>query len=240
MKTRLLTLTLTLTLAVNAHAGGIPVIDTAAISQSVQNSVKELAEMAKQLEEAQKQLEQMKASVKAMTGVKGFSDILEMGGVDPQIMKTFDDLLKGDTSQLTESAKKYFDELPNCKDAKNPAICEQASLAGVAQMEYAEKLNKQMENELKEIEKLSHRIKQTQDMKSIAELQADIALKSNRIAVLQHQSADYQRTIKAMQVVDTQQKHEQFHKNRWKNISKDFEMFNSKIEKGKSYDNLMN
>ena len=221
MKTKILTLSLTCAITAVAHAGGIPVIDTAAISQSVQNSVKELAEMAKQLEEAQKQLEQMKASVKAMTGVKGFSDILEMGGIDPQITKTFDDLLKGDTSALTESAKKYFDNLPNCKNSKNQSLCEQSALAGVAQVDYAEKLNAQMETELKEIEKLSHRIKQTQDMKSIAEMQADIALKGNKIAVLQQQSADYQRALAGNKEIAEKQAWEKIRKERWEAFQKE-------------------
>ena len=65
-----LAIALTLAITTPALAGGIPVIDGAAIATAEKNSLAELAQMAKQLAEAKAQLEQLKASVKAMTATR--------------------------------------------------------------------------------------------------------------------------------------------------------------------------
>ena len=127
-----LVIALTLVITTPALAGGIPVIDGAAIATAEKNSLAELAQMAKQLAEAKAQVEQLKANVKALTGSKGFSEILNMGGIDPQITGTLEDLMKGNTSSLTSKAKEYLDSLPDCGDSRDKSMCEQAHLGGVA------------------------------------------------------------------------------------------------------------
>lgn len=193
LKTTLKTATIALILAmtVPGHTGGIPVFDGTAVSQAAQNSIKELAEMAKQLAEAKAQVEQLKANVNALTGVKGFSDVLEMGGLDSDVTNSVKDILNGNTSGLTEKASKYFDDKPSCEGYKDKSMCQQAVLSGVSQLDYAEKLNAQLDKKLKTITELSERAKQAKDMKSMAELQAQISLEGNSIAVLKQQSDNF-------------------------------------------------
>lgn len=231
MRTLIKTTALTLTLAITqSFAAGIPTIDAAAIQQNMANNLKELAEMGKQLTEAKNQVEQLKANVNALTGNKGFSDILKMGGVDPAITGTFDDLLKGNTAGLTEKAKAYLDNLPSsCTDAKNKSMCEQVNLGGIAQIDFIEKLNKQIENKLQTISTLSERAKQAQDMKSMAELQAQISLEANSIATLQLQADNFEKLQAAQRKIVAQQQQEQMNKTRWQAVSA--EMIKSNSEK---------
>lgn len=231
MRTLIKTTALTLTLAITqSFAAGIPTIDGAAIQQNMANNLKELAEMGKQLTEAKNQVEQLKANVNALTGNKGFSDILKMGGVDPAITGTFDDLLKGNTAGLTEKAKAYLDNLPSsCADAKNKSMCEQVNLGGIAQIDFIEKLNKQIENKLQTISDLSERAKQAKDMKSMAELQSQISLEANSLSALQLQADNFEKLQAAQRKIVAQQQQEQMNKTRWQAVSA--EMIKSNSEK---------
>lgn len=214
-----LVIALTLVITTPALAGGIPVIDGAAIATAEKNSLAELAQMAKQLAEAKAQLEQLKASVKAMTGDKGFTEILNMGGIDPQITDTLEDLMKGNTSGLTAKAKAYLDSLPDCGDSRDKSMCEQAHLGGVAQLDFAEKLHEQLNNKLRKITELSEKAKSATDMKSMAEIQAQIQLEGNSIAVLQQQADNFTKMQDAKQQLAAKQAAERNIQRRVKAIS---------------------
>lgn len=239
MRTLIKTTALILTLAITqSFAAGIPTIDGAAIQQNMANNLKELAEMGKQLTEAKNQVEQLKANVNALTGNKGFSDILKMGGVDPAITGTFDDLLKGNTAGLTEKAKAYLDNLPSsCADAKNKSMCEQVNLGGIAQIDFIEKLNKQIENKLQTISTLSERAKQAQDMKSMAELQAQISLEANSIATLQLQADNFEKLQDAQRKIVAQQAAERDAERRLKALKS---TNNNQNLKQQNFSNLLN
>lgn len=179
-----------------AQAGGIPVFDGAAITQSVANTMRELAEMSKQLEEARNQLVELKKQVKAMTGDKGFGEVMKLGGLDEELQTTFGDLLKGNTGALAEKSATYLGKGAggiNCDsdDSVTKSLCESSVLSNVSMLDYIDKLDKQYGNKLKKIEELADKIKQTEDMKGIAELQASIALEANSIAILQQQTQTF-------------------------------------------------
>lgn len=175
------------------YAGGIPVFDGTAISQSVINSLKELAEMAKQLQEAKNQLVELKKQVNALTGDKGFSETMRLGGLDETLQNTFGDLLKGNTGSLIEKKETYLGKGINCDsdDSVTQSLCESSTLSNVSMLDYIDKLGEQYDIKLKKIEELSEKIKQTEDMKGIAELQAAIALEGNSIAILQQQTQTF-------------------------------------------------
>lgn len=229
---------LTLTFANPSLAvSGIPVIDGSAIAKQTEQHLVELAEMAKQLVEAKAQLEQLKANVNALTGNKGFSDIMQMGGIDPAITNTFEDLLKGNTADLADKAKSYLDNLPSsCEKAKNKEMCEQVSLSGIVQMDFVEKLNKQLENKLRTITELSERAKQAQDMKSMAELQAQISLEANSLSVLQLQAENFEKLQKAQQKIVAKQAAERDEKRRMEAIKSS----NSQTKSSRNFSDLMN
>lgn len=195
-KRLILAATLTAIALQPAQAGGIPVFDGAAITQSVANTMRELAEMSKQLEEARNQLVELKKQVKAMTGDKGFGEIMKLGGLDEELQTTFGDLLKGNTGSLAEKSATYLGKGAkgiNCDsdDDVTKSLCESSVLSNVSMLNYIDKLDKQYENKLKKIEELAEKIKQTEDMKSIAELQASISLEANSIAILQQQTQTF-------------------------------------------------
>ena len=241
LKTTLKATAIALTLAIisPSYAGGIAVFDGAAISQATANSLKELAEMAKQLAEAKAQVEQLKANVNALTGMKGFSDILQGGGLDSQIPGSIKDLLNGNTSTLMEKSSKYFDDKPDCDGYKDKAMCEQAMLSGVAQLDYAEKLNQQLDKKLQTITELSERAKQAKDMKSMAELQAQIALEGNSIAVLKQQSDNLEYIQKAKKDIIVKQAKER-NSNRHLNAIKNSLKKNHNKDNGNKFSNLLN
>ena len=234
-----LAIALTLAITTPALAGGIPVIDGAAIATAEKNSLAELAQMAKQLAEAKAQLEQLKASVKAMTGDKGFTEILNMGGIDPQITGTLEDLMKGNTSGLTSKAKDYLDSLPDCGNSRDKAMCEQAHLGGVAQLDFAEKLHEQLNNKLRKITELSEKAKSATDMKSMAEIQAQIQLEGNSIAVLQQQADNFAKMQDAKQQLAAKQATERDAKRRWEAVSDALKTSSNTATSKESYSTLM-
>ena len=216
-----LVIALTLVITTPALAGGIPVIDGAAIATAEKNSLAELAQMAKQLAEAKAQVEQLKANVKALTGSKGFSEILNMGGIDPQITGTLEDLMKGNTSGLTSKAKEYLDSLPDCGDSRDKSMCEQAHLGGVAQLD------------------LSEKAKSATDMKSMAEIQAQIQLEGNSIAVLQQQADNFAKMQDAKQQIVVRQRAERDAKHRWEAVSDALKSNSNTTTSKTSYSTLM-
>lgn len=234
-----LVIALTLVITTPALAGGIPVIDGAAIATAEKNSLAELAQMAKQLAEAKAQVEQLKANVKALTGSKGFSEILNMGGIDPQITGTLEDLMKGNTSSLTSKTKEYLDSLPDCGDSRDKSMCEQAHLGGVAQLDFAEKLHEQLNNKLRKITELSEKAKSATDMKSMAEIQAQIQLEGNSIAVLQQQADNFAKMQDAKQQIVVRQRAERDAKHRWEAVSDALKSNSNTTTSKTSYSTLM-
>ena len=231
-----LVIALTLVITTPALAGGIAVIDGAAIATAEKNSLAELAQMAKQLAEAKAQVEQLKANVKALTGSKGFSEILNMGGIDPQITGTLEDLMKGNTSS---KAKEYLDSLPDCGDSRDKSMCEQAHLGGVAQLDFAEKLHEQLNNKLRKITELSEKAKSATDMKSMAEIQAQIQLEGNSIAVLQQQADNFAKMQDAKQQIVVRQRAERDAKHRWEAVSDALKSNSNTTTSKTSYSTLM-
>ncbi len=214
-------LLMSLFLASNAvFAGGIPVVDASAIKQAAAHNLKELAEMAKQLIEAQNQVTQLKANVKALTGDKGFSKVMEMGGVDKEILTSFDDLLSGDTKFLAEKAKKYLEDLPDCSKSKDTQLCESSSLSNIAQLDFAEKLNSQISGKLQTITELSEKIKSAKDMKSMSEIQAMIGLEANSISLIQQQANNFARLQESQNRIAAQQLHDSYANSQWEVFSK--------------------
>ena len=184
----------------SAYATGIPVVDGAAIAQSVTNHIENIAQMAKQLTEAQKQLQQMKQQYQAITGNKGSADILKNGGISDDILSSFEDLMKGNTADIAQRVQDYFGKNINCPDGANKAFCT-AEYEGIIKEAYAEKLNTELQNRLQKVQELSQRAQSANDAKSMQELQANIALEANAIAILKQQSDNFERLQEAQKEI---------------------------------------
>ncbi len=169
-----------------SYAGGIPVIDTASNAQNAAHYVKELAEMAKQLSMAKNQLTQLKSQLKAMTGFKGFVDVLQQGGLDTELLTSYEDLLNGDTSAIMKRAEETLGDI-DCSKAKDEKICKSSVLSNISSLNYLEKLSRQFDAKINRITELSQKAQSATDVKSMAEVQAAISLEANSIAMLQQQ-----------------------------------------------------
>lgn len=202
---RLLLLALALGIS-QVQAQGIPVYDNAQVIQTTTNHLLELAEMAKQLQEAKNQVEQAKAAVTAMTGIKGFGEILENAGIDDSMMNAFENLLKGDTDDLIKNAGKYFGNTPShCGQARDKDLCLEAALSPVIEANYAENLDAQIRQKIQKIDDLSRLAKQAQDMKAMAEVQAQIELEAQSIASLQLMAENFGKLQQARKQIAAEQ-----------------------------------
>lgn len=201
----------------SVQAGGIPVIDSANIAQSAMNSLKELAEMAKQLQEAKNQLTELKKQVKAISGVKGFSDILDAGGIEHEITASLSDLLNGNLSSLTAKGGEHGIKCEESQySGKN--YCEDMLLTNISQLDYIEKLEQQFEKKAQKITELSERIKSAQDIKSMSELQANISLEANSLALLQQQTSMYMQLTETKARLAYQKARQDYAKKEWEDF----------------------
>lgn len=171
------------------YATGIPVVDTAQIAQDAANFVQELTKMVEQINTAKKQLTELKAQVKAMTGVKGFSDVLTSGGLDDEVLGSFEDLLNGTSTTISDKNKGLVGDVDCSSETSDTdkMLCESSALGLASSLDNIEKLSSQFNEKLSRITELSQRIKSANDVKSMSEIQAAITLESNSLAVLEQQ-----------------------------------------------------
>lgn len=194
---------------------GIPTIDLSAIAQ-----------MKTQLEEAQKRLIELKNQVKAVTGYKGFGETIAL---TQDIVNSFDNLLKNDISHLTSKSKELFGKEINCESGND--LCKVSSLVNVSNLDYLEKLGNQISQKMDTINNLSQKIKETQDIKSINELQATIALEMNSIALLQQQSDAFIQLNETKSKIYQKQKFNEYSKKQWENLEKSDNNLNKNYSK---------
>ena len=235
-KKLILTAVLTATFA-TATAGGIPVFDGVANGRDTIHQAQEIIQMAKEVKQwadtikhYSNELKQLKDTNKALSGLKNLvsynSDVRELVGA-------FDDLMKGNPDKILSRAEKYFDGLDKlCQDAKNKEFCQNASLSEIVQLDFSERLSKQFEEELENILVLEAKAKTAQDAKSIAEVQAAIALQQNKIQLLAIQTENFNRLQQAQREIADKQAREQMAKAVWDSRNAYFEFINSTSQTG--------
>lgn len=173
-------------LGISQSYAGIPVIDEAAIKQDVMNHVKQIAEMGKQLLEAQKQLEQMKKQYEAIYGIKGFTDILQNAGIDPNMISNFENIINDNVEKILE---------------------------GSTQLDFSKKMQDEIDRKIAKITELSQRAQNAKDAKSIAELQANIQMQQASLSTLQLQADNFEKAKLAQEKIELEKTREQYRQN---------------------------
>ncbi|MBQ9258962.1 MAG: hypothetical protein IJ187_03815 [Neisseriaceae bacterium] len=221
MKAKKLILTAVLTASfVTATAGGIPVIDGVSNAQDAIHYAQEVVQMAKEVKQwadtikhYSNELRQLKDTHKALSGLK------ELVSYDPDVrdlVNSFEDLMSGNPDKILSRAEQYFDGLDKlCQDAKNKEMCQNASLSEIVKLDFSEKLNKRFEKELENIEILQKKAANAEDAKSIAEVQAAIALQQNKIQLLAIQTENFNRLQQAQKDIARRQAREEMGKAVW-------------------------
>lgn len=203
-----------------ATAGGIPVFDGVANARDAVHQAQEIIQMGKEVKQwadtikhYANELKQLKDTHNALSGLK------KLVSYDPDLkalVDSFEDLMKGNPDQILSRAEKYFEGLDKlCQDAKNKEVCQNASLSEIVQLDFSEKLNQKLNDELKTIEKLQQKAAAAVDTKSIAEVQAAIGLQQNKIQLLAIQTENFNRLQQAQKEIVRQQAREEMGKAVW-------------------------
>ena len=206
----ILTAVLTASLA-TATAGGIPVFDGVAEGQKIAEMAQTVVQWTKEIAHWKKQYDHFKNHENAISGLKGLvsfdSDVKEL-------VDSFEDLMKGNPDRILSRAEKYFGDLAtHCdkfEDADKKKTCQQASLSEIIQQDFADRLNKKFEQELENIEVLEKKAANAKDAKSIAEVQAAIALQQNKIQLLAIQADNFNRLQQAQKEIAEKQRKEEY------------------------------
>lgn len=179
---------LTLSCSINAFATGIPVVDAVQNAQSQMEFVQKAAHWAKQIAEYQKSLDQLKDQTTAITGFKGITSFVDENQVKQAVTNSFDKILRGEFVGENEGVKSEFlgDKNP-CDDyvvANEKEQCNINRELNIANVAHIQTSNTVIEGMMTRLTEYSQKIQTTTDMKSIAELEAAIAVESNSIQLL--------------------------------------------------------
>ena len=216
IKPLILTAILSVSVA-TATAGGIPVFDGVANGRDTIHQAQEIVQMAKEvkhwvdtIKHYKNELSELKDTKQALNGLKG---LVSYDKDVADLINGFDDLMKGNPDQILNRAEKYFDELAKqCEkmNADKKKTCQQATLGEIMQEDFAERLNKRFEKELKNIEDLQQKAANAKDAKSIAEVQAAIGLQQNKIQLLALQADNFNRLQQARKEIAEKQRHDEY------------------------------
>lgn len=168
MKLKNIVLVLSSAFAVaTANAGGIPVIDGAAIAQDAANFVKQIAEMKTQIENQVKQLTELKNQVSAMTGGR------DMGNLAREAI-----------DNVPDSWKDIYNSVGNFNaDRVKSGFVEGENTTGLLRMmENADQSFNDIKQRMSRIEELTNKINTTTDIKASADLQARISAEQTAIS----------------------------------------------------------
>ncbi|WP_256330861.1 type IV secretion system protein [Pelistega sp. MC2] len=151
-----------------AKAGGIPVIDGAALAQDAANFVKQIAEMKNQVENQIKQLTELKNQVSAMTGGRG------MGNIARNVIDNVPDSWKEIYSKTQDIANNT-----RLNDKFDP----EAGTKGLLSMlDSTDQTFSDIKQRISRIEELTNKINTTTDIKASADLQNRIAAEQTAIS----------------------------------------------------------
>lgn len=169
MKLKNIVLVLSSAFAVaTAHAGGIPVIDGAAIAQDAANFVKQIAEMKTQIENQVKQLTELKNQVSAMTGGR------DMGNLAREAIG----------SNIPDSWQDIYNNVKNVNtDRLQGEAIGGGNLEGLlTMMDSTDQSFNDIKQRMARIEELTNKINTTTDIKASADLQSRIAAEQTAIS----------------------------------------------------------
>lgn len=189
-------LTLALAVAIFAVAPAfaqIPVTDGASIATNIANQVQTIAKWKLQYEQMLSQIKQMEQQYKSLTGARGLGAIFQKPELRDYLpddwQNVYDNVRNGGYSGLTGSAQaiydasKFFDACAFHSAVESPTelqlaaqkACEAKAVKGSQDKAFALEAFEDAKSRLDQINQLMGAINNTDDPKSIAELQGRIA-----------------------------------------------------------------
>ncbi len=170
-----------------ALASGIPVVDAAAIAQSVQN----FTQLTLQYETLLKQYEEQIRSYQAITGSRGLGTVLwseTLKDLAPSdLQSTLSRVLSQGPGGLSSGAKALFEKhgmaaFCSALSLSEKTACLKKAAAGAETLSYLAEAETKARERSSRIEKLLSRISLTEDSKAIAELTARISTENAALA----------------------------------------------------------
>jgi type IV secretion system protein VirB5 len=155
----------------SSSASGIPVFDAAGVAQAVQ-----------QLTQLEQQYQQMVQQYNAVTGIRGFGDLLKNPALrsylPQQWQGVYDDVKRLGYSGLSGTAQTIRDAnaIYSCQGQTGQAlaVCQQAAYKPAQDQAFMKDAYAAAMNRVSDMQSLIDQINTTQDPKAIAELQARI------------------------------------------------------------------
>jgi len=181
MKNRVIATSVALALSFgSAHAGGIPVIDAAAIAQAVKDFEQGAAQL-KQLQEQLQQAKELYGSLNGLTDMSNIADILnkpEIRQALPEDFAAVESLLKGEgEDRFGDSARKFLDQNVSYESEANDFYAQELAKAqkrSAGQMTVGEQIYNAGTKRIEGIEELREQISNSENAKETADLQARI------------------------------------------------------------------
>lgn len=179
----------------NAAHAGIPVIDVANLAQAIQ----QVMSWAQQYQQMTEQYQQLQQEYSALTGSRGFGDILNnpalQQAVPSDVANVYRGINQGGYTGLTSAGQSIRNAsvIYNCADRTGEAktTCEAVLNSNAQTQAYQQNALNVITQRVGQIQSLQNQISGTQDPKAIAELQARIQAESaqvsndaNRLAVM--------------------------------------------------------
>jgi hypothetical protein len=174
--------------------GGIPVTDAIAIANQKAEFIEKALHWTSQLREAASRLEQLQDQTESMTGFKGIATELQETVLKQATNDSFDKILDGDFSGVTDALKnKYLSSFNVCdlSDDEAQASCNELRERSVASISHIKEANTVLSQMQTRLNTLSQQIKNTTDLKGIAELQTALDVDAQSIQLLAAQTSNF-------------------------------------------------
>lgn len=210
MKTNRITIALAILLTTQANAGGIPVIDASQIAQTiliVKAHAKDLAQLVEQVKTAKSQLVEAKATLAAMKGGRGMSQLGNMNGVRQALpadfVKTADTIKSLGAAGASANAKAIYKAIKQfgcdeqfTTDAAMRTLCEANAYAAPTTLTLVQDSVQRSQGRAEKLQQILASI-DTTDVKAAADLQNRIQLES---AMLQNEKIMMDMALQSQQM----------------------------------------
>lgn len=170
----------------------LAVIDGAAIATTVSHQAANIAKFTAQVDLLTNQLTQLQNEYKSITGIRGFGDLLKNESFQDNLPDDwefiYDQVRNKGYAGLNPAAKKIYDKTKiydSCrylKSSDEKQLCEAHAVKTAQDLAFVNDALEKSNTRLTTIRKLLDEVKNTQDPKGIAELQARITSEQNIIA----------------------------------------------------------
>ena len=194
----------------NAHSGGIPVIDASQIAQTiliVKAHAKDLAQLVEQVKTAKSQLVEAKATLASLRGGRGMSQLADMTSVrqklPPGFMEAASALQQLGASGASPSAKVIYNSIKQfgcdeqfTTDAAMRRLCEANAYAAPTTLSLVQDSVQRSQGRADKLQQMLASI-DTNDVKAAADLQNRIQLES---AMLQNEKIMMDMALQSQQL----------------------------------------